>query len=241
MTSSSSSSINSSSSSSSSSSSRKSVSIDEGNTNLRASNHLYLQYLKANCQMIATKLFNALCIRHERRRFLVDVKDYEWRQVVSTLDISLVDYSNIDNSNNNSSSRSSNSSSSSNSASGGSNNNISSSNGSSDFDIDNFDANIEDNMIESSLLIKNNKLKAILIFIPQVLPFNRRVDIFHSHLQADKNQFYRSVGKKTTIWGLMGVLYGRFIWIFWAFCYTILDLNASSFLSSSSSSLLSSS
>ena len=65
--------------------------------------------------------------------------------------------------------------------------------------IDNFDANIEDNMIESSLLIKNNKLKAILIFIPQVLPFNRRVDIFHSHLHADKNQFYRSVGKLITL------------------------------------------
>jgi len=140
----------------------------------------YSLFLKLHCQMAATRLFNHLCVRNERRNFLLQAEDWQW-SALSTFDLALDDPN---------APSSGNAGSASSSASGAG--------GSSSSSIPASVANVEE------ITVKNVKVKSVLTFIPQVIPFKQRVSVLQALLETDRRNYNSTASRFTNNNQFMG-------------------------------------
>jgi hypothetical protein len=146
----------------------------------------YSQLLRYCSLTTLTSLFNHLCIRNERRSFLIK-DEWSWNNILQPGDFTLVDQnSDIYSRTNNNSSSSHNPSSNSSSTSSS---------------LSMIDIHSED----GEFFIRNGNVKLILLFIPQVIPFKQRVSLFQSLVEHDKINYYSSLGgAANNVFAMMG-------------------------------------
>eukprot|EP00597_Dinobryon_sp_UTEXLB2267_P010571 CAMPEP_0170101272 /NCGR_PEP_ID=MMETSP0020_2-20130122/2160_1 /TAXON_ID=98059 /ORGANISM="Dinobryon sp., Strain UTEXLB2267" /LENGTH=1091 /DNA_ID=CAMNT_0010324337 /DNA_START=453 /DNA_END=3728 /DNA_ORIENTATION=- len=119
--------------------------------------------MKLQLLLVATKVFNQLCVRNERRQFL-QVDAWQWPPLVAS-DLALRESA-----------------------------------GSSGEEMTSED----DSAVDGAFVMKNSKIRAVLTYIPQVIPFKQRLSIFQSLLELDKAAVYGGDGSHGAIAAALG-------------------------------------